>query len=332
MKKPILTLLSISAIFFLAACAGKQLPPKISYDHDDFSPAVEGPEPLRPVEIVKIPEILPLPGQLKPRPVFTGGNPNGDDDLEPRERVDDANQSARMEPDLDGYINAIQVYPYTMGALYQLYAAPEKVTDIALQPGEALVSVSAGDTVRWVVGDTTSGDGDAAQVHILVKPIAPDLTTNLVVTTDRRTYHVEMQSADDAYMASLSWRYPHDDLIALSRRNVRAVEDQSKTVDSGLNLQKLRFRYQVTGDDAPWQPLRAFDDGKKVYIEFPAGIVQGEAPPLFVVGPKGDAELVNYRVKGRYYVVDRLFAAAELRLGDEPQQIVRISRTDGQGG
>ena len=38
--------------------------------------------------------------------------------------------------------------------------------------------------------------------------------------------------------------------------------------------------------------------------------------------------LVNYRVQGNYYVVDRLFAAAELRLGSDPQRIVRIVRTD----
>jgi len=50
---------------------------------------------------------------------------------------------------------------------------------------------------------------------------------------------------------------------------------------------------------------------------------------LFVVGPLGDSELVDYRVSGHYYIVDRLFAAAELRLGEKPQQIVRITRTDG---
>lgn len=74
--------------------------------------------------------------------------------------------------------------------------------------------------------------------------------------------------------------------------------------------------------------MRAFDDTNKVYIEFPSRIDQGEAPPLFVVGPEGNSELVNYRVKGNYYVVDRLFAAAELRLGQKKQQVVRINRTD----
>lgn len=39
-----------------------------------------------------------------------------------------------------------------------------------------------------------------------------------------------------------------------------------------------------------------------------------EAPPLFVIGDEGP-ELVNYRVVGNYYVVDRLFTKAELKLG-----------------
>src|SRR3546814_9390521 len=78
-----------------------------------------------------------------------------------------------------------------------------------------------------------------------------------------------------------------------------------------------------------WRPVRAFDDSAQVFIEFPAGIGQGEIPPLFVIGPNGGGELVNYRVRERYIVVDRLFSAAELRLGKHPQQTVRIVRDDG---
>ena len=84
--------------------------------------------------------------------------------------------------------------------------------------------------------------------------------------------------------------------------------------------------------------MRAFDDGRRVFIEFPAGIGEGEMPPLFILGPKGQSELVNYQVRPPYYIVDRLFAQAELRLGAAPQQIVCITRTDlrpsaaGQGG
>jgi len=103
-------------------------------------------------------------------------------------------------------------------------------------------------------------------------------------------------------------------------------------VADGISLTNLRFRYEITGDSPPWRPVRAWDDGNKVYIEFPARLDQGEAPPLFVVGPLGDSQLVNYRVSGNHYIVDRLFAAAELRLGENPQAVVRISRTDGQAG
>ena len=92
-------------------------------------------------------------------------------------------------------------------------------------------------------------------------------------------------------------------------------------------MDALKFRYEIDGDKPHWRPLRAFDDGRKVYIQFPARIDQGEAPPLFVVSSEGETQLVNYRVKGRYYVVDRLFARAELRLGEKDQQVVRIDRT-----
>lgn len=305
----------------LAACAAKVLPPAIRYDNAEMKPAVITPDPPKPIEVVEVPTPLPLPGQLQPPP-----EPPKPDNRPPPARVDAANRAATREPTRDGWIDAVQIYPYAPGALYRLYATPEQVSDIGLQPGEELVAVSAGDTVRWVVGDTTSGSGDAKQVHVLVKPFAPGLKTNLVITTDRRTYHLALESTDRTFMAAVSWNYPQDRLVALKQQNARA--EQIRSIDDGLALDKLRFRYAISGDNPPWRPVRAFDDGSKVYIEFPARIDQGEAPPLFVVGPTGESELVNYRVRGSYYIVDRLFGAAELRLGQDPQQVVRISRTD----
>jgi type IV secretion system protein VirB9 len=312
--------LSISSLA-LAACATKVPPPALQYDKEAFKPAAIEPDPPKPVTVIKIPELLPLPGQLQPMPTAVAS-----DMRPPAARVDAANASALQEPKTHGYINAIQVYPYAEGALYRLYAAPEQVSDIALQAGENLVAVSAGDTVRWVVGNTTSGNGDGTRVHILVKPFASDLKTNMVITTDRRTYHLALESTENTAMAALSWTYPEDQLIALRAQNERA--DSATPIASGLALEDIRFRYAITGDNPPWRPVRAFDDGSKVYIEFPGRIDQGEAPPLFVVGPSGDNELVNYRVRRNYYIVDRLFAAAELRLGQDSQQVVRISRDD----
>lgn len=325
---PLFNLSAIIGLALLAGCASPERPPVIDFDAEDFDTAVLPAEPPKPVEIVELPKPLPLPGQLKPAPGKT--TKKVADKRPPRERITAANAAAKVEPSKDGYVNAIQVYPYSQGALYQLYAAPEQVSDIALQKGEKIVSVSAGDTLRWVVGDTVSGSGGEVRAHVLVKPTKEDLKTNLVIITDRRTYHLELRSTDETYMASVSWRYPHDELIALRSRNQRAETAAQLVADTGLNIDRLRFRYRITGDDPPWRPVRVFDDTKKVYIQFPARLDQGEVPPLFVVGSDGRNQLVNYRVRGRYYIVDRMFAAAELRLGEDPQQVVRITRTDGR--
>jgi type IV secretion system protein TrbG len=238
----------------------------------------------------------------------------------PLARVEAANRAAVHEPGADSYVVAVQVYPWSEGALYRLYTAPGEVSDIALQAGESLVSVAAGDTVRWVIGDTSSGNGAAKRTHILVKPSAAGLRTNLVIATDRRIYHVEVESSARAAMVSISWTYPEDALLALRRATAE------EPVATGLAVDALNFNYRIEGDRPDWRPLRAFDDGRQVFIEFPPTLPQGEAPPLFVRGDKGRAELVNYRLKGRYYVVDRLFTAAELRLGEKRQQVVRIIR------
>ncbi|MGO9719408.1 MAG: P-type conjugative transfer protein TrbG [Methylocella sp.] len=309
----------------LAACATFK-PPAIDYDND-IAPAVLAGDPPKPVKVVALPTPLPLPGQLKPLPA---GHPLPEA-KDPAERVAKANEAARVQPSRNGYINAVQIYPFSDGALYQVYTAPGQVTDIALQESEQLTGsgpVAPGATVRWIIGDTDRGTGPSRKVHILAKPTRPDLMTNLVINTDRRTYLLELRSTDKTYMASVSWQYPQDQLIALRRQNAEA--EAASPIQTGVDVARLRFRYAIEGDDAPWRPTQVFDDGAKVYIEFPRGIAQGEMPPLFVLGPEGGAELVNYRARQNYYIVDRLFAAAELRLGGDKQQKVRIVRTDGR--
>lgn len=241
------------------------------------------------------------------------------------EAVREATKAATIEPAHGDFVNAGAVYAFSDNAVYRLYAAPGHVTDIALQPGETLVSVASGDTVRWIIGDTSSGLGSERRVHVLVKPIAAGLATNLVIASDRRTYHLALTSSAGPAMAALSWSYPQDALLAIQR--ARTAAEAAAPIASGLPLEALNFGYTVTGDHPAWRPLRAFDDGRQTYIEFPRSIAVGEAPPLFLVDRKGEVSLVNYRVHGRFYVVNRLFAAAELRLGGKKQDIVRITRS-----
>ena len=320
-----LPLMMAATLATITGCAthGKP-PPVITLDEPVAAHLL--PEVPKPVEVVTLPEPLPLAAQLKPlsTEAETKVAPEAADE---KVRVSRANLEARVAPSREGYVNAIQVWPYADGALYQVYTSPGRVTVIALQEGEELVTVSAGDTVRWVVGDTASGSGASLRVTVLVKPTRTGLKTNLVITTNRRMYLLELSSTPQAWMASVSWDYPKDRMLALQKQAQQA--QAAAPVDSGLSLEQIKFRYAITGDSPPWKPLRAFDDGQRVYIQFPGGIAQGELPPLFVIGPQGDGQLVNYRFRSPYYVVDRLFGAAELRLGADKAQVVRIERTDG---
>ncbi len=117
--------------FVLTACS-HFTPPAISYD--DAVPAKLTADPPAPVTAVPLPEPLPLPGQLKP---IVGGKALPQSGS-PVVRVNQADAAARVQPDRSGFINAVQVYPYSAGALYQVYAAPGEVTDIMLETGEQL--------------------------------------------------------------------------------------------------------------------------------------------------------------------------------------------------
>ena len=269
-----------------------------------------------------------MPGQMKLKPAniefFDQPSMSG------FQAVSYANRTAVVQPTTDNYLNAIQLYPYTPGSLYQVYTSPKQVTDIALEKGEGLITVSAGDTERWTVGDTVSGSGPNEQVHVIVKPMAANLSTNAVITSTKRTYYLDLKSFADTYMAAVSWRYPHDVIKQISKPKPKKglfSKTNFKTADIMLKPEDLRFDYIIKGDSPNWRPTRVFDDGKKVFIQFPKSLAVSEAPPLFVTDRKGKrSKLVNYRVKGEYYVVDRLFDAAELRLGEKDQVVVRIER------
>ena len=195
--------LALLLVLALSGCTTFK-PPQISYD-DDVPPSPD----------------LPMPADDHARPLHVppswtparGGKKGDEEAKEPAERIATANDAARVEPRRAGYFNAVQVFPYSPGALYQIYASPGQITDIALEPGEQLTGsgpLAAGDTVRWIVGDTESGNGDTRRVHIMVKPTRPAIETNLVVNTDRRTYLIELRSREKPYMPSVAWFYPED--------------------------------------------------------------------------------------------------------------------------
>jgi type IV secretion system protein TrbG len=244
-----------------------------------------------------------------------------------------AKAGATTQPTTDGFLNAIQYYDYAPGIVYTAVTSPGYVTTIALRPGEKLITAAAGDTVRWLVDSVQSGSGDSAQTLLLIKPRKAGLQTNLLITTDQRIYSLDMSSSDTGtYHTMIAWNYPFGDVVMIRNQVAAQQAVAQATVAAGLDLSRVNFNYLVLRQKhsatPAWCPLRAFDDGQKTFIQFPPKVAVTEAPPLFVLGRNGDAQLVNYRVKGDWYIVDRLFDKAELRLGQAPQTIVAIVRAD----
>jgi len=150
----------------------------------------------------------------------------------------------------------------------------------------------------------------------------------MVVTTDRRTYYLELHSFEDTYVAAVRWRYPQDEVARLETAAAREDSLTRATTATNVNLDALNFAYRVSVEKGKpsWAPVQVFDDNHKTFIRFPTTMLEREAPALFVVSSTNDAQIVNYRVKNDYYVVDRLFERAELRVGQQDQEIVRIVR------
>ncbi len=208
-----------------------------------------------------------------------------------------------------------RLYAYAEGVVFEVLARPGRLVDIVLEPGERLAAsgpIAAGDTARWIIGDAVSGPEGAERVHVLVKPVAAGLSTNLVINTTRRTYHLDLRSAtgEAGVAAQVAWRYAPQPIVVVLAPPAPVVATAEPPV-AALNL-----AYRIKGPRVTWRPVRVFDDGRRTYVEFGPGLARGELPPLFAIGPDGKgAELINVQVDGGRMVVDRLLDRAELRLG-----------------
>lgn len=313
----------------LAGCSLEKKPTVPVSEASQLQPAElsrDDPKPVPAVVEVKVPVASP---QLRPIPATQTANKNNGGSRDVAQVLANAKASATTQPTPDGFINAVQYYDYAPGIVFSAVTSPGYVTSIALRPGEQLITAAAGDTTRWIVESVAAGSGESQQTLILIKPRQPYLETNLVITTSERVYTLDLVSTDKpAYHTMIAWHYPFGDLVTLRKSLQKEQIEARATINAGMELAAMDFNYQILGQNdkssPAWCPLRAFDDGKKTYIQFPPKLLVTEAPPLFVLGRKGDRQLVNYRVKGDYYIVDRLFDRAELRVGDKPQTVVAI--------
>ncbi len=250
--------------------------------------------------------------------------------VNPDVAIKDARKASLQKSTPDGFINAMQVFDYMPGALYEIYASPGYITSIVLKPGEELISKTAGDTVRWIMGETATGSGRDRRTVLVVKPLKPNLSTNMMITTDQRIYMIESKSVKGGvYNASVTWNYPHDDFKDMKQRAVSSAIKEEQVVAGNINLHDLNYDFSIEttkGSEPDWKPIEAFDDGLKTYIRFANNLGTTKAPVLYILSEEGKAEIVNYRVRGNFYVIDRLINVAELRIGTKSPKIVRITR------
>jgi P-type conjugative transfer protein TrbG len=241
--------------------------------------------------------------------------------------IERANRAARTFPEDEGYLNALQVYAFVPGALYQVYTALLRETVVMLQPGETIRAISAGDTERWMVANVQSGSLHGEREVVLIKPLRSGLATNMVLTTDQRTYILELHSYRETYMACVAFHYPQEELLTRFKAAEKQRQERETIIEPRVDLRHLHFDYLIQGDThARWTPVRVFDDGRKTFVQFPSVLPSTEAPALFILSARGQTQLVNYRVRGSYYIVDRLFEQAELRVGEKKPVTVRIIR------
>jgi P-type conjugative transfer protein TrbG len=201
--------------------------------------------------------------------------------------------------------------------------SPLQVCDIELQAGEIVRDVLLGDTVRWKVEPATSGAPGGQAVHLIVKPSEASLTTSMVVTTSRRTYHIQLKSHQSQYMARVGFEYPEDVNARFAEINARM--EASIIPGAGIAADQLNFAFRMSGS-ARWRPTRIYSDGQKTYIQFPSSLAGQDAPVLFVVSG-GENRIVNYRMNGAMMVVDYNIDHAILVSGvGRQQQKITIRR------
>jgi type IV secretion system protein VirB9 len=221
----------------------------------------------------------------------------------------------------------------------KIVCRPMYVTDIILQQGETVTGVHPGDPIRWTFVPSVSGAGENAQTHVLIKPLAADISTNLIVNTDRRTYQLDLISSARNFVPSVSFSYPSDSLkewsVFLAEK--KKERESNVTLASGysINPEDLHLDYEVRGSDRlRWKPQRVWDDGVKTYIQFKKGSTRKsvEAPILVVYEHKKEV-LVNYRAASDMYIVDRVFDKGALIVGTGAHQDrVVITRLKGRQG
>jgi type IV secretion system protein TrbG len=229
------------------------------------------------------------------------------------------------------------VFPYSE-SLPTIVCAPVHVCDIELQPGEVVQGEPhVGDSVRWRISPAVSGGEDHKVTHLIVKPTEAGLDTNLIVPTDRHTYHIRLVSSAERYVSSIAFSYPDEHQQTWSEFAKTNTSSAGSATDHGtgdmptvaVNRLNFNYRIKVVHGKPGFKPLRAMDDGYHTYIAMNEEMPQQEAPVLIGISAAGEEQMVNYRLKGNMYVLDGTVSRLALVSGaGRHQERVELTREE----
>jgi type IV secretion system protein TrbG len=205
------------------------------------------------------------------------------------------------------------VYVYGT-TLPSVVCAPLHVCDIALEPGELVNDINAGDPVRWKISPAFSGSGEHKTTHVLVKPTDSALATNLDIATDRRMYVIKLVSRANDWMPLVAFAYSDDQKANWAAYHQAAEQQRQSTAALGDSASKLDFDFRINGPEVTWKPLRVYTTGGKTYVQFKAAITHDDLPALVALNA-GTETLVNYRLVGDRFEIDKLLRRAALVRG-----------------
>lgn len=180
-----------------------------------------------------------------------------------------------------------------------------ELTDLAFEKGESILSVQLGDSVRWNIESAISGSANDSVEHLIVKPLEAGLKTSILITTDRRTYHIRLKSTEADFMPAVVFSYPNslklpskkhygDDSYLQYTSNYDSNEDHNDYSETNSSLknyssvqnvsyegnsrpalnvaatyndstQRRNYNYSVDGD-SKIIPQNVYDDGKRTFI------------------------------------------------------------------
>lgn len=214
----------------------------------------------------------------------------------------------------DGFVK----FAYNSGQQPIVNTMPFQETVISLEPGEQFTNITSGDPNRWSYSVAVSGSGVNQQQNVLVKPSLPNISTNMVITTDKRIYNLRLVSSMNAQTTrNVSFWYPDDMVAAVNNATLKQF-DGTVASSPDVSLNHLNFDYSLSSgffcQTPAWKPTQVFDDGTHTYIQFPMKMTNRDMPALFVLDGNTQ-ELVNCRSKPPYFVVDKIFKQAVLVMG-----------------